>query len=494
VVITVAPSTADYSSQRIRKIDGVTGIISTIAGTGTSGFSGDGGPASAAKVSFPSDVRVDAANNIYFADNGNHRIRKIAAGSGTITTIAGTDTTNNGGGFAGDGGPATQAQLHSPASIVFDAAGNMYIADSGNHRIRKVNAQGIISTIAGSATPGNAGGFGGDNGPALNAQLNEPYFLALDASGNLFVAEEAGCRVRRVGTDGNITTIAGNGTCGFSGDGGNAVSAQLNLPQGLAVDSSGRVFIADTFNNRVRLLTSVQITSAGIVNSASNVSGSIAPGEILTIYGSDLGPATGATAQLDTNGRVDTIAGKTRVLFDGQPGPIAFTITNQVNVIAPYSVAGKATVQVQVEYNGQLTNAVQMPVAATAPGVFSYDSSGKGEAVVVNQDQTLNTPSNPAPRGSFVYFYATGEGQTNPSGVDGKIAADPYPAPVAQASLLLGGSAVTPSYAGGAPGFVAGVTQVNFQIPADVPPGSAVPLTLVVGGTPSQTGITIAIK
>ncbi len=135
-----------------------------------------------------------------------------------------------------------------------------------------------------------------------------------------------------------------------------------------------------------------------------------------------------------------------------------------------------------------------MPVAPAAPGIFSYNSSGKGQAILVNEDATLNTPSNPAARGSFVYFYATGEGQTNPAGIDGKIAVAPFPAPVQTASIQLGATTLAPLYAGAAPGFVAGVMQVNFQIPLDAPTGSAMPLALLIGGASSQAGITIAIK
>ncbi len=485
---------ADISNQRIRRIDAATGVITTIAGTGDTGFSGDGGDAKAAKLNTPNDVKLDSAGNIYFADMGNHRVRKIDAVSGVITTVAGGDTPSSAGGFAGDGGAAAKAQLHSPAGIAFDAAGNLYIADYNNHRIRKVTAAGVISTIAGSDTPNNAGGFAGDNGPAVSAQMNKPYSVCADASGNLFIAEYGGSRIRRVAVDGTIATIAGNGTPGFSGDGGIATSATINQPQGVAVDSAGQVYISDTFNMRVRMLTPVRITSEGIVNGASNLSGAIAPGEILSIYGTDFGPPQGASASLNSSGKVDVIAGSTRVLFDGQPGPIAYAVANQVNVIAPYSLAGKSSTQIQVEYLGQLTNPVTIPVMAAVPGIFSYDSSGKGQAVLVNENATLNTPSNPAPRGSYVYFYATGEGQTNPGGIDGKLAADPYPAPVLFAAIKLGSSTIMPLYAGAAPGFVAGVMQVNFQIPADAPAGSAIPLTLLIGGAPSQSGITIAIQ
>ncbi len=483
---------ADPANNRIRKVSAGTGIITTVAGTGVSGAAGDGGPATAATLSFPTGVQLDAAGNIYIADSNNHRIRKITAG--VITTIAGASTTNNAGGFTGDGGTAVQAQLHTPSGIAFDTSGNLYIADTGNHRVRKVDSAGVITTVAGSDTPNNSGGFSGDGGPATKAQLNKPESVCFDSSGNMFIAETGGGRIRKVAVDGTIATIAGTGVAGFAGDGGPAASAQLNQPEGVAVDSSGLIYVGDSLNNRVRVLTPAQITAAGIVNSATNLSGAIAPGEIITIYGKDFGPAAGVSSHLTADGRVDTAVGDTRVLFDGQPGPIAFTIANQVNVIAPYALAGKTSTQVQVEYLGKTTNSVTMPVASAVPGIFSYNSSGKGQAVLVNEDATLNTPANPAARGSFVYFYATGEGQTNPAGIDGRIAAAPFPAPVQAASIQLGATTVPPAYAGAAPGFVAGVMQVNFQIPGDAPTGDAVPLALLIGGASSQSGITIAIK
>ena len=485
---------ADPSEDRIRKVAAGSGIISTVAGTGVAGSTGDGGPATAATLNFPTDIKLDSSGNIYIADSSNHRIRKIAMNTGIITTFVGAPTTNNAGGFSGDGGPAAQAQLHSPYGITFDKSGNLYIADTGNHRIRKVDAAGVISTVVGSDTPNNAGGFAGDNGPATKAQINKPESVCLDSSGNLFIAEVGGARIRRVAVNGTITTIAGTGEAGFSGDGGPATLAQLNQPEGITVSATGLIYVGDSLNNRVRLLTPVQITAGGIVNSASNLSGAIAPGEILSIYGSDFGPATGVASQLSSDGRIATLAGNTRVLFDGQPGPIAYTVANQVNVIAPYTLAGKTSTQVEIEYLGQTTNSVTMAVAPAVPGIYSYDSTGTGQAVLINQNATLNTAANPATRGSFVYFYATGEGQTSPSGVDGKIAVDPFPAPVLGASIKLGSATLAPLYAGAAPGFVAGVMQVNFQIPDDAPTGAAVPLTLLIGGAPSQMGITIAIR
>jgi sugar lactone lactonase YvrE len=228
---------ADTSNHRIRKVD-TAGNIATFAGNGTGAFGGDNGSATAAQLNGPAGVAVDAAGNVYIADLGNHRIRKVDAGR-TITTIAG----NGSAGFSGDAGPAIDAQLNFPHGIAVDSAGNIFIADRGNNRVRKViAATGVIITVAGTG----AQSFSGDNGPAVAASLSLPWNVAVDAAGNLYIADYFNWRVRKVTPAGTITTIAGNGLNSFSGDNGPATSAQLSSPQGLAVDTAGNVYIADS--------------------------------------------------------------------------------------------------------------------------------------------------------------------------------------------------------------------------------------------------------
>ena len=233
---------ADRNNHRIRKVDSA-GVISTIAGTGEPGFAGDGGPAVQAQLNYPRDVATDAAGNLYFVDLGNHRIRKVDS-SGVITTIAGTGER----GFGGDGGPATDARLSLPHGVAVDSDGNLFIADLSNHRIRKVDSAGVISTIAGTGEVG----FGGDGGPATDAQLSFPYGVALDAAGNLYFTDSRNHRIRKVDSAGVISTIAGTGERGFGGDGGPAVQAQFTYPRGIAADSAGNLFIADWLNHRIR--------------------------------------------------------------------------------------------------------------------------------------------------------------------------------------------------------------------------------------------------
>ena len=236
---------ADRANHRIRKVDS-TGTITTLAGTGERGFGGDGGPASQAQLNFPTGVAVDEAGNLYIADLANHRIRKVDS-TGTITTLAGTGER----GFGGDGGPASQAQLNFPTGVAVDEAGNLYIADWSNARIRKVDGTGTITTIAGTGELG----FGGDGGPAIQARLSLPYSVAVDGAGNLYIADQYNNRIRRVDSTGTITTIAGTGERGFSGDSGPATQAQLDDPTGVAVDGAGTLYIADASNHRIRLLT-----------------------------------------------------------------------------------------------------------------------------------------------------------------------------------------------------------------------------------------------
>src|SRR5450759_2275213 len=223
------------------------GVIATVAGNGTAGFSGDNGPAISAKLGTPIGIAVDLAGNLYIADRDNNRIRKVA--SGVITTAAG----NGLAGFSGDNGPAANAQLSVPISVAVDSPGNLYIADSYNNRIRKVT-NGAIATVAGGGTP-----IGG-SGPALSWQFGDPSGVAVDSAGNLYITDEASNRIWKV-SNGLIAVVAGNGTSGFSGDNGPATSAQLNVPYGVAVDSAGNLYIADTGNNRVRKVASGMVTT-----------------------------------------------------------------------------------------------------------------------------------------------------------------------------------------------------------------------------------------
>jgi sugar lactone lactonase YvrE len=238
---------ADSGNNRIRWVD-PNGVMRTLAGTGASDSVGDGGPATAAALKDPKAVQV-SGGQVLVADAGNNKVRVISLGSGTIATLAGMTKA----GYGGDAGPAKNALLNSPRGLWVTRDGSVYISDTDNHRVRRVAPDGIITTIAGTGTPGS----GGDGGPALAAQFNEPRGIASDAAGNIYVAEEIGQRIRRIDTRGRIWTIAGNGVPGLAGDDGPAEGARFDHIRGLGYDGRGNLWVADTYNNRMRMISAV---------------------------------------------------------------------------------------------------------------------------------------------------------------------------------------------------------------------------------------------
>jgi uncharacterized protein (TIGR03437 family) len=263
-----------------------------------------------------------------------------------------------------------------------------------------------------------------------------------------------------------------------------------------------------TFNSRVGVISvgsqtftvtqagsKPAISSGGVLNGASFKGGAVAPGEIVSIFGFLLGPEVLATAEVTPDGQhlTDQLAG-TRVFFDHQPAPMVFTRFDQLSTVVPYSVAGRQSTKVVVEYKGISSEEVTIPVAATSPAIFAADSSGAGQGAVLNQDFTVNSEANPAARNTVIMIFATGEGVTNPAGVDGKLAVPPAPQPRASVAARIGGQNATIRYSGGAPGLVAGALQVNALIPTTVQPGSRVPVQLIIGGVESPAGITIAVR
>ena len=258
---------ADQQNNRIRKVDAITGIINTVAGNGIQTFGGDGSPAIYGNLNNPTSVTVDNMGNLYIADFNNHRIRKVTANTGIITTIAG----NGAPGFSGDGSTATLASINSPYGIALDNIGNIFFSDSYNHRIRKIDSKtGIIITIAGNGTAS----FSGDGASAILASLNYPNGITIDNLNNIYIADNFNQRIRKVNANsGIITTVAGNGTTGFSGDGGIGIMANLNSPTSIAVDNSGNLYISDMNNQKIRRLSST-ISNNIISNTQTICSGS----------------------------------------------------------------------------------------------------------------------------------------------------------------------------------------------------------------------------
>jgi sugar lactone lactonase YvrE len=256
---------ADTGNNVIREVTASTGDISTVAGTGVVGYTGDNDAATSATLNSPDGVAVDSSGNIFIADTGNNVIREVKASSGIITTIAGTMTSSGMGavGYTGDNGLAISATLSGPQSIVLGSSGNIYFSDSGNSVIRKITASsGVITTFAGNGSYG----YSGDNGAATSATLEHPDGVALDSSGNLYIADVGNMVIRKVtASSGVITTVAGDGQYGDSGDNGAASSAMLFDPHGVAVDSAGNIYIADTLNSVIRKVAA----SSGVITTVA---------------------------------------------------------------------------------------------------------------------------------------------------------------------------------------------------------------------------------
>jgi sugar lactone lactonase YvrE len=347
---------AETRNHVVRKVDSA-GDITTIAGTGTQGFSGDGGPASAARLDSPQGLAIDAGDHLYIADTHNQRIRRVDLATGLIATIAGTTA-----GFSGDNGPAIAARLNLPIALAVDAAGNLYAADAQNYRVRKIDASGIITTVAGDGTQG----FSGDNGPATAAAIDSPSGLAVDAAGNLYLSDTHNHRVRKVAiADGIITTIAGTGSPGYSGDSNAAGAAAVALPHGLTLDRAGNLYIADTGNNRIRRIDAVTgaiTTVAGNGTQTFSGDSGLAASAALDSPRAVTASPSGLLAVADSANR------RIRQL-DSQPGSFIHTVAG----LGPM-VAGKLTLTsaLTILYgSGQITASLSSATPATGSVTFS---------------------------------------------------------------------------------------------------------------------------
>ncbi len=473
---------ADSYNERVREI--TAGIISTFVGTGGEGLGQDGSAPSATQLNTPLGVCTGSDGSVYIVDTMNYRLLVVPPG-GVATTFAGNGSQGN----VGDGYYPQYAQLNRPSACTLDASGNLYIADTYNHSIRKVTAStGFIKTVAGTG----ATGFSGDGGAATSAALDIPSGVAADSYGDIFIADTGNHAIRMVTPDGLIHTIAGQGGMpGFSGDGGSATSASLNSPSGMVLDGAGDLYFADTGNNRVRRLTPGYAVTVGtaplgvlaVVSAASQSQGSVAPGEIVTIYGLGIGPGSGVSGSADSTGLIGSLLAGTQVFFDGVPAPLFYVQATQINAQVPYTVSGEYFTQIVVSYQGQLVGGLTLAVAPSAPGLF---------AMAINQDGSINSSTAPAARGSVLAFYGTGEGLTNGPNVAGQAAAAPYPVPLLPVTLAVDGIAAQLTFAGEAPNF-SGLLQVDAVMPGGFIPSGAVPVQLTVGAAASPT-ITIWLQ
>jgi sugar lactone lactonase YvrE len=360
------------------------GKLSPIAGTGFAGFGGDGGPATSARLYNPGGLAVDKSGNLFIIDNGNGRVRKVTP-DGIISTIAGNGIGLPGGvGSSGDGGPATSARLGAPSRIVVDSSGNLFISDSANFRVRKITLDGIIGTIAGGSPLGNNGG---DGGPATSVLLAMPGGLALDSEGNLFIAEWSNQRVRKVNKDGIISTVAGKGTRGFSGDGGPAASAEFSGPGGLAFDSAGNLFIADVINNRIRKVTPDGIIRTVVGNGTKGFSGDGGPATSAELSGAGglafdtsgnlfiADQGNNRVRKVTPDGIIHTVAGNGTSAALPRNGLAGVRIRGRVIGIPPDAPAGLFYVELS------LSNS-HPPVPVRADGTFEFNDVFSGRIML----------------------------------------------------------------------------------------------------------------
>jgi uncharacterized protein (TIGR03437 family) len=458
---------SDRFAHQVLRLDR-NGIQTVVAGNGESGFSGDGGPAREARLSWPAGLALDSAGNLYIADGGkatdaslaepngvavdsrgdvyiadtvSHRVRKVSP-DGTIVTVAGSGQVGSG----GDGGPAAAAQLINPRGLAIDADGGVLIADSSAHRVRKLMPDGSIRTIAGTGDAAVPPGVEPPGG------VTSPYAAVPDGRGNIFIAETGVARIRRLDAQGNLHTLD------VSSPADSSVTSLFNL-RSIAIARDGTLIAATGLGvvlvspaNASPIPLAPSIGSGTISSAASGPAGVVAPGEILSIYGRQLGPDRGVSAVI-AGGAVATELAAVRVRFDGIAAPLLYAGSQQLNTVVPFEIAGRDRVSVETEFNGSKSKVVTLPVMPVVPAFFL--STEFGIVAAINQDGTINSSTNPAPAGSVVALYATGGGVMTPPLVTGQIADLTLSHVMDRVSASVAGVAADVLYAGSAPGLIA---------------------------------------
>lgn len=496
----------DTGNWVIREVNATSDIISTVAGDNTlgAGFTGDRGPALSAELANPIGVAVDPAGNMYIADSTNNVVRVVCANQtpiackglaeGDINTLAGNY--DLGLGYSGDGGLATNALLNDPVAVLLDAAGNLYICDTGNNAIRKVSTSGIITTAVGDGT-GNQG-YKGDGGPATSAELSGPKGIGLDPSGDLYIADTGNSVIRIVNASGIIYTIAGNRSAGpgYSGDGGPATSAQLNFPNAVAF-YGGKVYIADYTNNAIRMLTPPaqvpKIGAGGVVNDASYTA-PVAPGSIAAVFGDFFLSAGSSDTDLPLSSSLQNLSFQ---FSGGAAAPLYYVSSSQANIQVPWELAGQKTASLTATLNGTIGAAQTVNVAPFAPAIFTLNAQGTGPGAILDSSYRLVDSANPVSAGDTILIYCTGLGAVSNQPPTGSPAlssplSETTSTPTVNIGTALGTVAESASFSGLAPDFV-GLYQVNALVPASVTAGSAVPVTITMGGVTSNT-VTIVVQ
>jgi uncharacterized protein (TIGR03437 family) len=527
---------ADQDNNRIRKMT-VGGNINTVAGDGTEGFTGDGGAATSAEINLPCGIAVDPAGDIIFSQtdaNGTtaSAIREVSGGN--ISTLAGGNSaTPLGPGNTGDGGPAVNAEVNNPLGIALDSAGNIYIADTLNSAIREITTNGNIQTISAqfnrpeglavdaagniyvadthnycvrkiatnraiTTVAGICGtpGFSGDNGPATKANLNYPTGVAVDGAGNIYIVDSDNFRVRMVTASGTINTIAGNGDDSIGGDGGPALNAPLNFPFSIALGTEGVIYISDQQNNEIRMLTPVlgkpSINGAESASQFGAFVGSAAPGSWIEIYGSNLAVDSRLWTTADFNGpNAPTKLDGTSVSIGGQPAIVSYISPGQVNALVPMSVQ-PGQQGVVVSNTGGTSAAYSMTINSLEPGLCQTTvNSVAYVTAVINGTTTFISPSQPAQPGQTLNFFGVGFGPVLPAPTPGQT--------VTQLNNLtnslqiqIGGVTATVNYAGLATNAL-GLYQFNVVVP-NVPAGNQVPVTFALNGVRGTQTLYIAVQ
>lgn len=498
---------ADTANHRVRSV-ALDGTITTIAGRGEASYGGDGGPATQAWLNNPTSVAVDSFDNVYVTDTGNHRVRVIVPG-GVITTAAGTGRNE----FSLDGTLATQSSLSSPYGLAFDTSGNLYVSERGQSRVRRFAPGGRIATVAGNAVRGS----GGDGGDALLASLNDPRGIALDPSGNLYIADTGNGAIRVVDKDtgrirtlhrnlkgvealafspagnlfisetqrfrilersssGDLMTIAGRtDENGFNGESGAALDLTLNEPMGITFTGDGAILVADRLNDRIRRLELPTVSlppspvveeKFRLVHAATLQSTAAAPGLLLTIFGSIPNPQFA------------------EVTLDGLVAPLTQFSTTQVTFVVPEILASRPQVRLEFRLGGALVFQSALTMAASAPGLFEVEGQS-GLVAAVGADGGLVGDANPASSGDELTVYGTGQGLfTRNNGFD------LFYLP---ALLTVNGLPAEIVYAGSSPGLI-GVFQVNFRLPQMAPAGGRVPIALRIGAASNPATQTLSVR